>query len=251
MGSQSVTNFSAVRMKRIREFVKDYSAKNKDVETQVRKIGAAVVGTSEKTEEPVRAQSGTKRKGTTGVAVGPGGSVVGLPSNEFLQALASPSVKSARDLIINLAKEIKEAKDLEEVYEKYGIKRETARPLGKVSAGLRKTHSDTLSANQAETESAFAAQDAISKTVMDIVGAAFPTEKEPVDIDRMKLTEALRKVSPEKIVTAYMENVAAALINLILDATRGSLPPARIAEIKRRIRERYVPELIEQLKSGK
>lgn len=254
MGSQSVTNFSAVRMKRIRELVKDYSPKSRGAEEQAREIGAAAVGTlstARATQVPTLGKS-PKRSRAQSSAAGGSGSAAGRPANEFLQALSSRSVESALKLIVTFAEELKKSRNPERVFEKYGVEPDERQPLGiVVSARLTKAHADRLSATQAETESAFASRDAISKTIIDVVSRAFPREREPVDVDRQKFAEAFRRVPPQEIVTTFMENVTASLINLVLDATRGSLPPAHVAEIKDRVRKRFVPEFIERLKAGK
>lgn len=248
MGSQSVTNFSAIRMERIRQSVRGYSPKSPDAEAQVRRIGEAAVGTLV-TTEPSRVpspKSRAKGKGRGGAGGGRAASAAGLPANEFLQALTSPSVEAALDLITELASEVEAAEDPEEVYAKYKVKPGLDQPLGRLTAALTKAFSDTLSETQAETESAFAARDAIFKTIVDVVSAAFPNEREPVEVDRDKLIKAIRQVPRREVVIAYMENVAAALINMVLAATR-SLPPAQTEEIKRKIRKGFVPELIQQL----
>ncbi len=247
MGSQSVTNFSEVRMKRIRSLVKDYSPKSSGAKTQAREIGAAAVGTlgpfSAKITPPA-----TKRK-KRGQGAGAAGGVALRPGNEFLQALSSPSVRDALELITSFADELKKARDPKKVYDKYDIGTEIQRPLGKISALLTKAHSDSLSATQAETDSAFAAKDAIAKTMIDVVSRAFP-QTPAMDIDREKLAEAIKHTKREEIVTAFMENVVGALIDLVLDATRGKQPPAVTAELKQKVRKEFVPEFIEQLKRG-
>lgn len=248
MGSQSVTNFSAVRMKRIRALVKDYSPTGPKAQTQVREIGAAAVGTLGTTSAHLSAPSvgkkGSREKG--GVS---GASAPGRPTNEFLQALSSPSVATAISLILSFANELKKAEDPEKVYKKYEVGTETLRPLAKISAILTKAHSESLSSTQAETDSAFAAKDSIAKTIIDIVSRASP-KTQAMDIGREKLAQIFKKTTREEIATAFMQNVASALINLVLDATRGPQSPARTAELKQKVREEFVPEFIERLKRG-
>jgi hypothetical protein len=222
MGSQSVTNFSDLKKKRIRDLIKDYSSSSPQKATrQAREIGAAAVGT-----------------------LGQG------PANEFLQALTSPRVEYAIDLIMSFADELKRAKNPERVYETYGVGPDTQQPLTKIISSLTQAHSESLSGKQAETELAFAARDAIPKTIIDVVSGAFPREKEAVEIDRKKFAEAFKRARREDIATAFMEHVAGSLISLVLDATRGSVRPEQMEEIKKRIRERFVPEFIEQIKKG-
>jgi len=248
MGSQSVTNFSEVRMKRIRSLVKDYSPKNSGAKTQAREIGAAAVGTLGTSSAKVTAPA-TTRRGRSGQGGGAGGGAALRPGNEFLQALSSPSVRDALGLITAFTDQLKKARDPKTIYEKYGIGAEIQRPLGRISAVLTKAHSDSLSSTQAETDSAFAAKGAIAKTMIDVVSRAFP-KTEAIDIDREHLLEAFKHTRREELVTAFMENVAGALIDLVLDATRGKQSPALTAELKQKVREEFVPEFIEQLKRG-
>jgi hypothetical protein len=219
MGSQSVTDFSLAKKKRIRELLKDYSPESPRAGEQASQIGATAAGT-----------------------LGKG------PANEFLQALSSPSVERALGLLMSLADELKE--NPQRAYQELGVGNEIQQPAGIVSAFLMRALSDILSKSQAETESAFAAKDAIPKTIIDVISRAFPREEEPVEVSRRKFAEAFKKVPREEIVTAFLQNAASALINQVLDATRGRLPPDRIAEVKRSVRERFIPAFIEQLMKG-
>lgn len=241
MGSQSVTNFSNVRMKNIRAVMRDYySPKDSVTRTQAKDIGAAAVALGIKAPASPRGQKGGGGTGT-GTAL--------RPANEFLQALSSPSVSTAFGLITSFADALKKAKDPERVYKKYGLAAEVQRPLPEISAFLTKAHSDSLSAIQGETESAFAAKDAIAKTVIDVVSRAVPGAQ-AAEVDREKLAEVFKNASREEIATAFMRNVASALINLVIDATRGKLSTAQTAELKQKVREEFVPEFIEQIKKG-
>jgi hypothetical protein len=221
MGSQSVTDFSTAKKKLIRELVGSYSPHSSKAEKQASDIAAAAVGTL----------AGEK--------------------NEFLQAMSSRSVETGLDLITFFADELRAAKDPEQVYEKYGVGSEKRQPSGIVSALLTNALSYHLTTAQKETESAFAAKDAIPKTIIDVVSRAFQQKKEPTDVNRQEFAEAFRKVRREDIATAFMQNVASALINLALDATRGPTSPARVAELKKRIRRDFVPELVHRLLRGK
>ncbi|HEY0319523.1 MAG TPA: hypothetical protein VGC66_00980 [Pyrinomonadaceae bacterium] len=222
MGSQSVTNFSDAKQKRIRELIKDYTPDSSEAEkqAQARAIGEAAVG-----------------------ALGKG------PANEFLQALNSSSVDTALGLILYLARELKE--DPQQVYKKYGIEPQTQQPFESVRDILRHAYTNMLSKPQKQTNATFAVMDAIPKTIMDVVKREFPKEEEPDKVDRKKFIKAFKKVGREEVITTFMENVASALIGFVLDATRGSLPPHRAAELKQSIRRRFVPEFIERIKRGK
>jgi hypothetical protein len=222
MGSQSVTDFSAARKKRVRQMIGSYSPHSSSAEKQVLDIGAAAVGTLGKGE-----------------------------ANAFFQAMSSRSVETGIGLILSLADELKSAKNLQHAYEKYKVGPEVRQPFGIVSAFLTKELSDRLSTIQGETESAFAAKDAIPKTIVDVISSVFPRKREPAEVDLEEFAAAFKKVNRKEIATAFLRNAASALINLVLDATRGRLPPARVAELKQRIRDRFVPEFMERLMRSK
>jgi len=232
MGSQSVTDFSLVKMNRVRNLIKDYSPHSAGAVDQAREIGDAAVGT-------LRDMAG-KVRGVTGA-----GAALTTPVSQFKLAFESQSVDTGLGLLLTLAEQLK--RDPNRVFEKSGVGDRT-QPVARLSAFLRDAHTGILTKSQAETESAFAAYEAIPKTIIDVISRAFPREKEPVEVDREKLTKALTKVSREDIVNTYLENVAAALINLVLDATRSRVPPARVEELKEKIREHYVPKLVARLK---
>src|SRR6266404_4115348 len=142
MGSQSVTNFSDVRMKRIQSLVKDYSPKSPKAETHVSEIGAAAItlGTSS-TKIPAK-QRAKKGKGGEGA----GSTIASRPANEFLQALSSRSVETAIGLILYLADELK--KHPTQAYEEYDV---GAKPLGSLSNVLASTFEGMLSKSQEKT----------------------------------------------------------------------------------------------------
>lgn len=219
MGSQSVTDFSAAKKKRIQRLIRSYSPSSSKVGKQVLDIGTAAVGTL-----------------GTGTA------------NEFLQAMSSSSAVTALRLILSLWKELKEAADSQKVLREYGVGPEIRQPFSAVSASLTTRLSDQLSASQEETESTFAAKDAIPKTIADVVSTAFHRKRKHVEVDREKFVEAFRRTTPDKIATAFYENVVSALVNLVLDASRGRVPPGRIAELKQRIRKRFVPKFVQDIK---
>jgi len=250
MGSQSVTNFSALRMKRIASLVKDYySPQSPRSDAQAKAIGAAAVGTlAATTGKDVVRSKGAQKGGGGGQGGGAVGVGIGETSNEFLQALASHRVENAINLIKTLAKELKEAENPETVYEKYGIAERA--PLEAVSRLLTTALSEHLG-SQAETDLGFAARDAILRTIIDIVSVAFPHGPEPAKVDRRKFAQAFKKLSQEQIGTVFLQNAASALVNLVLDATRGPISRSRMAEIEQRVRESFIPEFIEELKRAK
>lgn len=246
MGSQSVTNFSVVKMNRIRDLVKDYTPRSSGAGAQAAEIGAAAVGTLRSTSLKVPI-SPAKQKSPAGKGAGPPGArkATTPPTSEFDNALKSRSVEVGLSLILTMVEQLK--KDPESVFEESGAARGLPPVVG-ICVFLKKAHSGILTKAQIQTESAFAANEAISKTIIDVVSRAFPREKEVVEIDWEKLAKAFKIVPQGEIITAYLENVAAALIDLVLDATRGRIPPARVDKIKQSVREHFVPEFVARIK---
>ena len=240
MGSQSVINFSTVRMNRIQNLVKDYSPQSPKAAAQAREIGAAAIGTSAPSAEAAAPAKAKKKRGA-----GEGGAaVVSRPTNSFLQALSSPTVETAVGILAFLVNELET--NPREFYEKYDISED--HPVSNIGRVARSAYENELSKSQAETDLSFAAKDAIPQAIIDAVARAFPREKAPAEVDRTKLAEAFKRVNREVVITAFLENVASALINQALDAARGPLPKSRIELVKRNIRERFVPEFIEEFK---
>lgn len=244
MGSQSVTNFSEVRMKRIQSLVKDYSPKSSKAPDQVAEIGKAAItlGASSPAIPKKRRAKGRKGKGEGGIAA----TIGSRPANEFLQALSSRSVETALGLILYLADELKRQPD--EAYQKYEV---SERPLGSLGNVLATAFENMLSKSQEKTDASFAVKEAIPKTMIDIISRAFPREREPADVDRKKFAEAFSKVDREDVITAFLENVAGSLINQVIEATRGSLSPRRVEEVKQKVRQDFVPKIIQDFKALK
>jgi len=249
MGSQSVTNFPMLKMTRIQSLVKDYGPRRVDAETRAIKIGEAAVGTLQAASNAV-AELASKPKRTTQGASGTGIATTtkAQPTSDFNQTLMSRSVNEGLGLILTLVQQMK--KNPRQVFEDSGAAHGRY-PIVDIGAFLKNAHSGLLTQAQTLTESAFAANEALPKTIFDIVSRKYPGEKELVDVGRKKIEKALRSVSSNDIVTAYYENVAAGLIDLVLDASRGEIPPAQIDRVKKSVRDHFIPKLISKVKREK
>jgi|GEM_PF-2721517 len=247
MGSQSVTNFSTVKMNRIRNLIRDYSPRSSEAADQAERIGAVAVGTLRSISKEIPGSSAKeKSKGREGAGASGVGKVTPEPTSDFEKTLKSLSVEAGLRLILTMIERLK--KDPERVYRESGAP--ARHPVVGLSAFLRKMHEGILTKAQIQTESAFAANEAIPKTIIKVVSEEFPGEKEGADIDWTRVVEALKRTPKEKIVSAYYENVIAALIDLVLDATRGRIPPAHVETVKQSVREHFVPKLIAGIKPG-
>jgi hypothetical protein len=246
MGSQSVTNFPLLKMNQIQSLVKDYAPRRADSEMRAMKIGEAAVGTLRAATAAVE-ELANKEKGQAGKGSGAGGAIKtkAQPTSDFMQTLMSRSVEQGLGLILTLIEQMK--KSPQRVYEESGAAHGRY-PIARMGAFLRDAHSGLLTQAQTMTESAFAANEALPKTLFDIVSRKFPREKELVDLDTKKLTRAFKGISANEIVTIYLENVAAGLINLVLDASRGEIPPPRLEHVKQSVRDQFIPKLIAKVK---
>jgi hypothetical protein len=201
MGSQNVTDFSKPRKARIHDFIKDYAAKT---------LGPEHVWEAATT------------------AIGPL-----TKSNPFVQSLSSSSVENALDLLIGLYEDFRKSKtprDVEEVLEEHNVDPKIKRPLLRLTAEMTKSLSDILSARQEESDAAFAAKDAIAKTVIDVLAQSMPRDKVDTATPR-QISEAFEKVGQSGVAEVFFKNVLISLMGLSLDASRGKIPRAVVAKI--------------------
>lgn len=238
MGSQSVTNFTTVKMNRIRDLVKSYSPRGSQAAEQAVEIGAAAVGTLRTAPRKQRSEAGVGGPPSAVVKATP-------PTSEFEKALNSESVKAGLSLIFTLIDQLK--KDPEKIHRESAVV-ESRHPVVGISVFLKKMHESILTKAQLQTESAFAANEALPRTIIEVVSQQGPHGKEPVDVDWKSLVKALEGSPPDRIVKTYLENVASGLIDLVLDASRGRIPPDHIEKVKRSVREHFVPDLIARTK---
>jgi len=201
MGSQNVTDFSKAKKSRIRDALKHYTS------------GAAG---AELAWEAAATALGPLTK-----------------SNPFVQGLSSSSVDNALDLLISLTEEFKRSKGREElaqVLQKHNIDPKVQKPLLRLTSEMTKSLSDLLSSRQGESDSAFAAKDAIPKTIIDVLSEVLPREKadtaSPEEISR-----AFAKVGESGLAEIFFRNVFSSLMKLALDASRGRVPPEVIEKI--------------------
>jgi hypothetical protein len=201
MGSQNVTDFSQTKKTRIRDAIKQYASAS-----------------------PVPEQAWLAA--TT--AIGPL-----TKSNPFVQSLSSPSVSNALDLLISLAEDFSIAKrrsDLEEVLQKHHVDPNVQKPLVQLAAEMTKSLSNRLTDRQEETDSAFAAKDAVAKTVIDVLSETMPREK--VDsASPEQISKAFEKVGQNGIAEIFFRNILSSLMRLAFDSARGRVSPNVVAQI--------------------
>jgi len=205
MGSQSVTNFTRAKTKQaeLREAIKQY-ANVSPVPEMAWKAAATAIGPLNK-------------------------------SNPFIQGLSSASVERALDLLISLAEDFRKAKgrkSLDEVLNKHNVDPKTHEPLPPlISAEVTKKLGEILSASSGKTDPATAAQDAITRTVVDVVAEIVPRNKVNA-VSPEQIARAFAKVGDRGLTQIFVKNILSSLMGLSLDAVRTrAIEPDDLANI--------------------
>lgn len=197
MGSQSVTNFSEVRKKRIQRGILDFEPDAPDATLRARQAGVAAIGSF-------------------------------APTSSFFQALTSASAETAARTLSDLVVELKTTRSrvrVEEILARYGVGAGETRPYAPLVAGLRRELEERLTATSNKTEAAPSAADAIGATVLDVIKARFPDRREPADISSAELVDAIRKTPPGRFTTLYVTNLISSLLRQTFDAARETEVP--------------------------
>jgi hypothetical protein len=211
MGSQNVTNFSAKKAKRIRAPMEGFDSRSPQADLQAWFAAAEAVGEFNK-------------------------------SNPFVQCLTSASFETALRTIISLANNFKHKKP-EQVLQQFNVDPANKQPLGELGARITQSFSEDLIATQQETKSAFAAKDAIPRTLIDVLSESIPREK-VASASPEQIAEAFKEVSARRVSTLFIQNEISSLFNMTLEAAaEGKIPPTTVAEIEERNHERLAAEL--------
>ena len=210
MGSQSVTDFSAARKARIRRAIRSGDSWSAG-------------------SEAIHAFSET---------------------GNFVQALESASVKEAGRLLGELVSDFEKTRNrrqVDQAFEKYGVGIENSHPFSTLAANLQKKLDERLSITSRNTDSAFAAKDALSRIVMEVLSAALSRRKEPVDASRKEVWRGLQRARPDGLNKVFLRNVIASLLAASLEAARGSIPRARVKQVVKEVRAQLAPKLGDEI----
>jgi hypothetical protein len=221
MGSQNVTNFSAAKAARIRDQLKEFNPQSPAAGVQASSAAAEAIGEFTK-------------------------------SNSFVQCLASESVENALKSVISLSNGFK-YRDPNLIFEEYGVDPGSRRPLTEFAERLTRSLSESLTTTQNESDSTFAAKDALSRTLIDVVAKSVPRE-EAVSASSGQFAAALRGLPARDIGTLFFQNLISSLLRMSLDAARGRVPREEVEDVAERVREDLAARLgreIENLARGK
>jgi hypothetical protein len=215
MGSQSVTNFSEAKKRRIQAEIRAYNPRSEDAGQLAMSAATAAIGPFTKT-------------------------------SSFVQSLGSPSIKTGLELLLSLADSLRgKPAAVEEALRQYNVSPQHPRPYAALAAGLTQALAEILSSAQKETASASAARDSLAQTLSDLLREERSVEADeasPQDIAR-----ALGGVASTKLAERFIDNAISSLVSQSLDAAREAaseeLSPEKLAALKLEIRQTFAPEL--------
>jgi len=212
MGSQRVAKLSSTKSARIQRGIRSYEPRGGETAAQASSVAATSIGSFTKT-------------------------------SPFVQCLSSHNVEDALEFLIEFSNRFKfRGASPDDVFKEYDIPEEKNRPFAAFSANAIKKLREKWTEQQQSTESAHAVEDAFSQTIMDILAKTIPRSSART-ATKDQFAEAFRQADARHIAGTLLENTITNLIGRVLDAGRGSIPPSRTAEVKKRIREDFAPRL--------
>lgn len=219
MGSQSVTNFSSVRKKRIQHGILAFQPESPEANTQAQKAAVAALG-------------------------------VFAPTSPFVQALTSASVDTAAKILGSFVKDMKAAstRKSEELLAKYGVGPSESKPYAPVVATLRRNLEEALSAASNRTETASSASDAIGTTLLDVLRRSFPDRREPTDASGAELVQAIRRTPVDRFSGIFLRNLISSLLRRAFDTARDpKISRSRIDDLIARVGPTLANDLASEL----
>ena len=168
-------------------------------------------------------------------------------TSSFVQALSSASTKAGIKALLDFANQLKfSGVSDEDILEEYGVNPKLQRPAGKfIDQAIEKLRED-LAASSLATDSAIAVEDALSKSVIELLRTYLP-KAEAMKANRDQFLQVFRKADDRTIENTVMKHVIGSLINRILDAARGDEMSQKAAAAKRQIGEGFVPKLSKEI----
>jgi ribosomal protein S20 len=169
-------------------------------------------------------------------------------TSSFMQCLSSASTKAGIKALIDFANQLKfSGKSADEVLEDYGVNPKLSRPTGKfIEQAIEKLRED-LAATSRSTESAIAVEDALPKSVIDLMKTQLKAGA--MMANREQFIKVFTQADDRTIENTMMKHVLRSLIDRILDAARGDELSKKAAAAKRKIGEKFVPNFAKKIDS--
>ncbi|MBZ5512003.1 MAG: hypothetical protein LAN70_12660 [Acidobacteriia bacterium] len=204
MGSQSVTDFSAAKTKRIRARIYEYNPRSPDADRQAWDTGADLIGTFS-------------------------------TSSPYAKALAGASVRTAYELLLTLAEDLQRSRNAQDVFTKHGISPDVQRPYGALAAKVSQSLDENLAAGSKATDAAPAANDALRRTLLTVISEGLPRGRAAADASAEEIREAFRSAGKSRTAAVFLQNVISSLERGTLDGARGKASPAKVEQVVKKI----------------
>ena len=216
MGSQGFAKFPQSKGSRIHDSMGDYSPRSSEAAEQAARAAATIIGPISKT-------------------------------SPFVQCLSSLSVEKGLGYLLSFASQLNVKKaSPSEALSLFGVNAANEYPTNEFSKNLLKQLREELTAQQRATESALAIEDAIPRSVRDILQMSMkPTEA--ASATREQFAEAFRKVNSREIARIILKHVISSMINRAIDTARGDIGHAKADALKRKITQHFVPKLTKEI----
>jgi hypothetical protein len=167
-------------------------------------------------------------------------------TSSFVQSLSSSSVQKGLSSLIEFATNLNVAKTHpDDVLSELGVKPGDDRPFGKLTANMVKRLREDLTALQRSTETALAVEDALPRSMMDVIRTSNPSATAE-NITRKQLTEAF-SLPTRQIANVMMQHVIASLVARVLDAARGDANRAKVTELTKRVDQEFAATLARKI----
>jgi hypothetical protein len=215
MGSQIMPELPVERRRRVREVIDDFKPRSSASAQQAGRAGATAMGPVSKT-------------------------------SSFVQSLSSSSVQKGLSSLIEFATNLNVAKaNPDDVLSNLGVKPGNDRPFGELTANMVKRLREDLTALQRSTETALAVEDALSRSMMDVIRESNPSATAE-NVTRKQLTEAFR-LPTRQIANVMMRHVITSLVARVLDAARGDASQAKVTELTKRVDQEFAATLAKRI----
>lgn len=168
-------------------------------------------------------------------------------TSSFIQCLSSASTKAGMKALLDFANELKfSAKSPDEILEDYGVNPRLQRPAPKfIEQAIEKVR-EGLASSSLATDSAIAVEDALPKSVIELLRSFLP-KAGAMKANRDQFLRVFGKADDRTIGNTVVKHVINSLINRIVDAARGDELGQKAAAAKRQIGERFVPDLAKEI----
>jgi hypothetical protein len=168
-------------------------------------------------------------------------------TSPFVQCLSSASTKAGIKALIEFANQIKfSGESGDDILKEHGVNPQLKRPAGKfIEQAIEKLRED-LASSSLSTESAIAVEDALPKSVIELLRTNLP-KASAMMADREQFIQVFRKADDRTIGNTMMKHVISSLIDRIIDAARGDEMSKKAAVTKKKIGEGFVPNLSKEI----